>query len=41
VPEGDPVTGTATVYVSGARFLYALNAATGAVTWKTRTAARS
>ncbi len=32
----DPVTGTPTVYVSGARFLYALNAATGAVTWKTR-----
>jgi len=31
----DPVTGTSTVYVSGARFLYALNAATGAVTWKT------
>ena len=31
----DPVTGTATVYVSGARFLYALNAATGAVAWKT------
>jgi polyvinyl alcohol dehydrogenase (cytochrome) len=32
----DPVTGTSTVYVSGARFLYALNAATGAVAWKTR-----
>src|SRR5262249_28495422 len=32
----DPVSGTSTVYVSGARFLYALNAATGAVTWKTR-----
>jgi outer membrane protein assembly factor BamB len=32
----DPITGTPTVYVSGARFLYALNAATGAVTWKTR-----
>ncbi|HEY2441794.1 MAG TPA: PQQ-binding-like beta-propeller repeat protein [Streptosporangiaceae bacterium] len=32
----DPVTGTATVYVSGARFLYALNAATGAVSWQTR-----
>jgi outer membrane protein assembly factor BamB len=31
----DPVTGTSTVYVSGARFLYALNAATGAVVWKT------
>ena len=31
----DPVTGTSTVYVSGARFLYALNAATGAVAWKT------
>jgi len=32
----DPVSGTSTVYVSGARFLYALSAATGAVTWKTR-----
>jgi len=31
----DPVTSTSTVYVSGARFLYALNAATGAVVWKT------
>jgi outer membrane protein assembly factor BamB len=31
----DPVTGTSTVYVSGARFLYALDAATGAVAWKT------
>jgi outer membrane protein assembly factor BamB len=31
----DPVTGTSTVYVSGARYLYALNAATGAVSWKT------
>jgi outer membrane protein assembly factor BamB len=31
----DPVTGTSTVYVSGARFLYALNAGTGAVIWKT------
>ncbi len=31
----DPVTGIRTVYVSGARFLYALNAATGAVAWKT------
>ena len=31
----DPVTSTSTVYVSGARFLYALNAATGAVAWKT------
>src|SRR5215469_2030255 len=31
----DPVTGTSTVYVSGARFLYALNAATGAVVWQT------
>jgi hypothetical protein len=30
----DPVTGTSTVYVSGARYLYALNAATGAVVWK-------
>jgi outer membrane protein assembly factor BamB len=33
--QPDPVTGTSTVYVSGARFLYALNAATGAVAWKT------
>jgi polyvinyl alcohol dehydrogenase (cytochrome) len=32
----DPVSGTSTAYVSGARFLYALNASTGAVTWKTR-----
>jgi outer membrane protein assembly factor BamB len=31
----DPVTGTRTVYVSGARYLYALNAATGATAWKT------
>jgi outer membrane protein assembly factor BamB len=31
----DPVTGTRTVYVSGARYLYALNAATGAMVWKT------
>lgn len=31
----DPVTGTSTVYVSGARYLYALNAASGAVVWKT------
>jgi outer membrane protein assembly factor BamB len=31
----DPVTGTSTVYVSGARRLYALNASTGAVVWKT------
>jgi len=31
----DPVTGTSTVYVSGARYLYALNAATGALIWKT------
>lgn len=31
----DPVTGTSTVYVSGARYLYALNAATGAVSWQT------
>jgi outer membrane protein assembly factor BamB len=30
----DPVTGTSTVYVSGARFLYALDATTGAVIWK-------
>jgi outer membrane protein assembly factor BamB len=32
----DPVTGTRTVYVSGARFVYALNAATGTQAWKTR-----
>ena len=32
--QPDPVTGTSTVYVSGARYLYALNAATGAVVWK-------
>jgi outer membrane protein assembly factor BamB len=32
----DPVTGTSTVYVSGARDLYALNAATGGVVWKTQ-----
>ena len=32
----DPVTGTLTVYVSGARFLYALDAATGAMVWQTR-----
>src|SRR5262249_58273615 len=32
----DPVSATSTVYVSGARFLYALNAATDTVTWKTR-----
>ncbi len=31
----DPVTGTSTVYVSGARYTYALNAVTGAVVWKT------
>ena len=31
----DPVTGTPTVYVSGARYLYALDAATGAEEWKT------
>src|SRR5215471_7069826 len=31
----DPVTGVSTVYVSGARFTYALNAATGAVAWQT------
>lgn len=30
----DPVTGTRTVYVEGARYLYALNAATGALVWK-------
>ena len=32
----DPVTRLPTVYVSGARYTYALNAATGAVVWKTR-----
>jgi outer membrane protein assembly factor BamB len=32
----DPVTGASTVYVSGARYLYALNAATGAQVWKTQ-----
>ncbi len=32
----DPVTGTRTVYVPGARYLYALNAATGALVWKRR-----
>jgi outer membrane protein assembly factor BamB len=31
----DPVTGAVTVYVSGARYLYALNAATGATAWRT------
>jgi outer membrane protein assembly factor BamB len=31
----DPVTGTPTVYASGARYLYALDAATGAQEWKT------
>ncbi|MGH3497047.1 MAG: PQQ-binding-like beta-propeller repeat protein [Nocardioidaceae bacterium] len=31
----DPVTGVSTVYTPGAHFLYALNAATGAVVWKT------
>jgi outer membrane protein assembly factor BamB len=31
----DPVTGASTVYVSGARYLYALDAATGAVVWRT------
>jgi outer membrane protein assembly factor BamB len=31
----DPVTAVRTVYVSGARFMYALNAATGTVVWKT------
>jgi outer membrane protein assembly factor BamB len=30
------VSGTLTVYVSGARYLYALNAATGVQAWKTR-----
>ncbi len=32
----DPVTGLPTVYVSGARYTYALAAATGALVWKTR-----
>ena len=32
----DPVTGASTVYVSGARYLYALDAATGAIIWHTR-----
>jgi outer membrane protein assembly factor BamB len=32
----DPVTGALTAYVSGARYLYALDAATGAIEWKTR-----
>lgn len=31
----DPVTGASTVYVSGARYTYALSAATGAMMWKT------
>lgn len=31
----DPVTAASTVYASGARYLYALDAATGAVKWKT------
>jgi outer membrane protein assembly factor BamB len=31
----DPVTGTSTVYVSGARYLYALDATTGTVSWQT------
>jgi len=34
--QPDPVTGTPTVYVSGARDLYALNAATGAEVWQTQ-----
>ena len=37
----DPVTGTSTVYVSGARYLYALDAATGAVSWRTEIGPRS
>lgn len=32
----DPVTSAITVYVSGARYLYALDAATGAIIWRTR-----
>ena len=31
----DPVTGVATVYAAGARYLYALKASSGAVVWKT------
>ncbi len=31
----DPASSKLTVYVAGARFLYALNASTGAVVWKT------
>jgi outer membrane protein assembly factor BamB len=31
----DPVTGVSTVYDSGPRYVFALNAATGAVVWKT------
>jgi outer membrane protein assembly factor BamB len=31
----DPTTGALTVYAPGAHFLYALDAATGAVRWKT------
>jgi outer membrane protein assembly factor BamB len=34
--EPDPVTGVSTVYVSGAHFLYAMDAVTGAQVWKTR-----
>jgi outer membrane protein assembly factor BamB len=34
--EPDPVTGVSTVYVSGAHFLYAMDAVTGALVWKTR-----
>ena len=34
--QPDPVTGAPTVYVSGARYLYALNEATGAMVWRTR-----
>src|SRR5215470_1510714 len=37
----DPVTSTSTVYVSGARYLYALDAATGTVSWKTEIGPRS
>jgi outer membrane protein assembly factor BamB len=32
----DPITGVSTVYVPGARYLYALNAATGTVAWQTK-----
>jgi outer membrane protein assembly factor BamB len=34
--EPDPVSGISTVYVSGARYLYALDAASGDVMWQTQ-----